>query len=186
MSTSSLFVRLSSELQNQQASLSTAFTPVSLSNSTVDITPNAEIRPKSPAQHFHYSHFSHQCELPPSPPPAEPVSREDIETWQKEQEAQLAVWREENARARKKAEEERARWEALRAEDRSKRGVMAESEASWGPPSVLFPETLGRPQGYPDEPSIADARDRIAGESGHGVSIQNPSLTLLSDDIPHV
>jgi hypothetical protein len=61
-----LCVCQSPELQKQQASLSTMFTLMSLSNSTADIKPNAEIRPKSPVQHSHYWHFSHQFDLPPN------------------------------------------------------------------------------------------------------------------------
>ena len=141
------------------------------SNGSAELISSSDARPNTPppTHHFHYAHYSHQFEVPASPPPADPVSREDVEKWQAEQEVQLAAWREENARAREKAEEERKKWEQIREEEKKKgvvsSSVFAEEEAVWGPPNVLFPETLGRPLGYPGESSAG-----VSGKHAKGVS----------------
>ncbi|KAJ2917448.1 hypothetical protein MD484_g3016, partial [Candolleomyces efflorescens] len=63
----------------------------------------------------------------PAETPAEHVPVEstsdsaDSDSWKEEYEAQVQAWREQSAEAREKAEKERARWEAIRAEDAAKR-----------------------------------------------------------------
>ncbi|RXW21051.1 hypothetical protein EST38_g4813 [Candolleomyces aberdarensis] len=63
----------------------------------------------------------------PAETPAEHVPVEgtsdsaDSDAWREEYEAQVQAWREQSAEAREKAEKERARWEAIRAEDAAKR-----------------------------------------------------------------
>ena len=119
---------------------------------------------------------------------ASALSREEEEKWKKEYDAQTESWKVESAVARQKAEQERARWEALRAEELEKTksltaavGIGASSGLgasgmSWerlddgtanirGPPNPHFNP---RETGYPGSPSPADVRDSVSGEpSGH-------------------
>jgi hypothetical protein len=62
------------------------------------------------------------AETPSEHVPVESTSDSaDTDSWKEEYETQVQAWREQSAEAREKAEKERARWEAIRAEDAAKR-----------------------------------------------------------------
>lgn len=54
-------------------------------------------------------------------PVVESTTAADTELWKSQYEEQLRVWKEQSAEAREKAETERARWEAIRAEEAAQR-----------------------------------------------------------------
>lgn len=120
---------------------------------------------------------------PPDAPPAEPTPAEaEAPGWKEEYDSRLAEWRATAAAARDKAERERARWEAVRAEEAKTAPPSATSSfadvsapgSGWqsalaGSTASLAPTAAEHPER--DSPSPADARDLVADEhrGGHGV-----------------
>lgn len=81
-----------------------------------------------------------------SPPAAEP------ETWKEEYDAQVEAWRAQSAEAREKAEAERAKWEAIRKEEKAQRRAS-------GVPEVKEEIPTGLPTHKP--PVVANPKDEV-------------------------
>ncbi|KZV96621.1 hypothetical protein EXIGLDRAFT_833466 [Exidia glandulosa HHB12029] len=134
----------------------------------VEPTPPAPTAPAPPA---------------PSEPPPEPTPAESEDPgWKEEYDTRLAEWRAAAAVARDKAERERAKWEATRAEERKNQPSSAMSSfADVTAPGSGWQSALGSSTAslaptaaeHPtrDSPSPADVRDLVADEhrGGHGV-----------------
>lgn len=100
------------------------------------------------------------------------TTNEESENYRQEYDNLVRDWRAESAVNRRKAGEERNRWEAIRASEReeSQRTGKKTIRDSWeqlddsqiaGPPNHRFPDSLA-------SPSPADVRDKVSGESEGG------------------
>ncbi|PSR72944.1 hypothetical protein PHLCEN_2v11181 [Hermanssonia centrifuga] len=140
---------------------------------------------------------------PTSTIPSEEPSAANEDVWKADYEAHVAEWRVRSAHQRQKSEIERAKWEALRAEE-EKEGkdwgerVLKERKVSGGSVSLAGSSRLAessssvhgwenvRAEGV-SSPSPADVRDLVAGEaqkSGHiRAAVQEPSSTLSSPPV---
>ena len=81
-----------------------------------------------------------------------PASEPEPETWKEEYDAQVEAWRAQSAEAREKAEAERAKWEAIRKEEKAQRRASG------------VPETKEDiPTGLPTHraPVVADPKDEV-------------------------
>ncbi|KAG8908342.1 hypothetical protein FRB99_007269 [Tulasnella sp. 403] len=95
-----------------KAGLSEAFSePISLPSSVSDLTVSSGATPPVPAP-------TTAASLEAGAPPAEgAVSEAESASWREEYDARVAEWRAQNAAARKKAEETREKYAAIRAEE---------------------------------------------------------------------
>ncbi|KAF9266618.1 hypothetical protein L218DRAFT_985710 [Marasmius fiardii PR-910] len=89
----------------------------------------------------------------------------EIEAWKSQYEEHVKEWREQNIEARKKAEEERARWEAVRQQEAG----QGKRHSSYGEPgwqTVSGQPSLAASSEAPKlgSPSPADVRDLVSGE----------------------
>ncbi|KAL0954860.1 hypothetical protein HGRIS_003796 [Hohenbuehelia grisea] len=104
------------------------------------------------------------ADQPPAPaPPAESPSLSpdapslesstvDVDSWKSEYDEQVQTWRTQSAEAREKAEQERARWEAIRAAEGGRPPFESPSHLQPAAPTLS------------ESPSPADARDLVTGE----------------------
>ncbi|KAG9046368.1 hypothetical protein FS837_004544 [Tulasnella sp. UAMH 9824] len=110
-----------------------------------------------------------------NPPGAEGAEAGDDNSWREEYDARLAEWRAQSAVARKKAEETRERYAAIRAQEE------AESAAAGRQPLPAPSQaTLGEPGR--EHVSPADARDLVTGEQQghqhHPTTISSPAISV--------
>ena len=69
----------------------------------------------------------------------------DSTEWKTEYDSQVLEWRAQSAEAREKAEKERARWEAIRAEEAKKKkaaGIVEDTDIPTGIPSNVYNEPI--------------------------------------------
>ncbi|KAI0833230.1 hypothetical protein BC628DRAFT_1414066 [Trametes gibbosa] len=142
-----------------QSALSTAFNPVDLPRQPAAPlpAPEAAVEPATAPEE------SQELHPDPSPVSGEPESTETA--WKEEYEAHVAEWREQSAKQRQKAEEERAKWEAIREmereEGRVQESVLSLREHGWESlsASVTTATTAA------ESSSPVDARDLATGEA---------------------
>ncbi|TDL25500.1 hypothetical protein BD410DRAFT_819653 [Rickenella mellea] len=146
-----------------QSALSSAFTDLPVVRKS---TSPSEAKPSTPTP---------QTQTSTQPPAAESGGEPSPEDkWKEEYEAQVQTWRAESATARKKAEETRGHWEAVRASQSD----MSHSGEGWerlddgksipGPPNLSSPLRTS----HPESPSPADARDSVTGEGEGGRGVE--------------
>ncbi|KAL0064844.1 hypothetical protein AAF712_008241 [Marasmius tenuissimus] len=112
----------------------------------------------------------------------------DVEAWKSEYEEQVKEWRAQNAEAREKAEQERARWEAIREKEKNEEQSHSSREGS-GWHTVSEQPSLAASANFPisGSPSPADVRDLVSGEpQGHAgsSSATNPERHDTWEDLP--
>lgn len=110
-----------------------------------------------------------------NPPNAGEDADGDDGAWKEEYDARLAEWRAQSAVARKKAEETRERFAAIRAQEE------ADAAAAGRQPLPVSPQaTLGEPG--QEHVSPADGRDLVTGEhqghQHHPTSISSPAVSV--------
>ncbi|KIO34367.1 hypothetical protein M407DRAFT_16895 [Tulasnella calospora MUT 4182] len=110
-----------------------------------------------------------------NPPNAGGAEVGDDDSWKEEYDARLAEWRAQSAVARKKAEETRERYAAIRAREE------ADAAAAGRQPLPVPPQaTLGEPGR--EHVSPADGRDLVTGEQQghqhHPTSISSPAISV--------
>lgn len=100
----------------------------------------------------------------------ESASQSTDDLWKAEYEAQVQSWRAQSAEAREKAEKERARWEAIRAAEKTEANRLAaqvhDSEHGWetvGPKSTSDPSSSQQTTSQLRD--LADAGDPVLGAS---------------------
>ncbi|KAL0567394.1 hypothetical protein V5O48_014598 [Marasmius crinis-equi] len=127
-------------------------------------------------------------ETPSSPSSVEPV---DVEAWKSQYEEHVKEWRAQNAEAREKAEQERARWEAIREQQKEEKKLhSSRDESSWHTVSEqpsLAASTISTGVPISGSPSVADARDLVSGEAPrnpHPPSTTNPERQDTWEDLP--
>jgi len=114
--------------------------------------------------------------LPLDPSPStEPLSESSIDEWKSEYDSHVESWRAQSAAAREKAQKERERWEALRANEKLQRPSdpsftpEEHSETEWENVSHLRSQASGVPS-----PSPADVGDLVRGETNRQVRSSLP------------
>ncbi|KAG9017987.1 hypothetical protein FRB90_012712 [Tulasnella sp. 427] len=149
------------------SSLNIAFTqPPSLPTS-VDDFGSSSIPPPIPAPT--------QPSALADPPTAEAAGSGDDNSWKEEYDARVAEWRAQSAVARKKAEETRERYAAIRAQEEAENAAAGRQ-----PLPAPNQATLGEPGR--EHVSPADVRDLVSGEHQghphHPTTISSPAISV--------
>ncbi|KAG7089769.1 hypothetical protein E1B28_011423 [Marasmius oreades] len=121
---------------------------------------------------------------------SESVDPGEVEAWKSEYEEHVQEWRAQNAEARKKAEQERARWEAIRGQE-SGEGKRRPSYEESGWQTVSGQQSLVASSNVPrlGPPSPADVRDLVSGERSRNpppasTSATNPERQDTWEELP--